>query len=931
MSKWSQSKNSGIAQSLETATTVVSISTATAPVAGQVLTAIDSEHADWEAGGGGYTDEDAQDAVGGIITDTATIALTYDDLAPQITADVRVDSITYSLIQNVSASDRLLGRSTAGAGDIEELTVGAGLLLAAGDLSSTITQYTDELAQDAVGAALDDTGTIAFTYDDAGNTITADVKAGSVDVSLMYASATDVLFGRDSALAGAGEEITPAAARTMLSLNNVENTALSTWAGSANLTTFGPGSVSYSEIQNVSATDKVLGRSTAGAGTVEEIPCTSTGRAALNTASAAALATVAGVGTGDSPTFTGGTFTGSVAITGNLVVSGATITGGVIELEGNYVTLNDSYITDAAITSGFVKVIDPTTTTTGVAVGGFVAGVAAVSNPTISVTSSAGFAANDIVSISGSGANDGLFEVLTAALNVITVRGVGLTSNTEAWARSQLTTAVGSGNVTKVAVAVDRTGTDGILERAYGSTVPMTYSDYYYATGTDVAVVDGGTGLSSYTTGDVLYASGAGTLAGLADIAVGNVLLSGGVGVAPSYGKVALGSAISGTLPVGNGGTGLTSYTTGDILYASAAGVVSGLADAAVGNALLSGGAGVAPAYGKVALASAVSGTLPATNGGTGSVLYAVGDLLSADTTTTLSKVAAVAVGKVLRSKGVSTLPAWEQVVLTTDVTGTLPVANGGTGVTTVAAEEAALVAVRPNVNLLGRIFPAFGGSGFASAIGYGSVPSLSGTAAAYRLNSAPCDFISETTSTTINTTAGYPAQSASHYTLGICRTVDLTFGTHATLTISANARLGIGLVASGSVVTTSAPPNNCIYGRLDGGVSSTWYWVNQGAAANNQTDTGYIMLASSFYRARFAFSSTQTVTVSLWIWTNGAAGSPGSWAVVPGTTSTITTNLLSDTTTMSHTQQIQNIVGGVGTAVTFYVGEVTFYSTGLG
>lgn len=74
------------------------------------------------------------------------------------------------------------------------------------------------------------------------------------------------------------------------------------------------------------------------------------------------------------------------------------------------------------------------------------------------------------------------------------------------------------------------------------------------------------------------------------------------------------------------------------------------------------------------------TGVTPATSGGTGQSSYAVGDLLYANTTTTLAKLASVATGSVLRAKGVGTAPAWEQVVLTTDVTGVLPVANGGTG-----------------------------------------------------------------------------------------------------------------------------------------------------------------------------------------------------------------------------------------------------------
>jgi len=53
-------------------------------------------------------------------------------------------------------------------------------------------------------------------------------------------------------------------------------------------------------------------------------------------------------------------------------------------------------------------------------------------------------------------------------------------------------------------------------------------------TGT-VPVNQGGTNLTSYTTGQLLYASGSGTLAGLSDVAVNSVLVSGGVATAPSY------------------------------------------------------------------------------------------------------------------------------------------------------------------------------------------------------------------------------------------------------------------------------------------------------------------------------------------------------------------------------------------------------------
>jgi hypothetical protein len=135
---------------------------------------------------------------------------------------------------------------------------------------------------------------------------------------------------------------------------------------------------------------------------------------------------------------------------------------------------------------------------------------------------------------------------------------------------------------------------------------------------TTVPATLGGTGLDTYTTGDILYAATSSTLAALADIATGNVLLSGGIGTAPSWGKVSLTSAISGTLPVANGGTAIASYAVGDILYASGTTALSKLADVATGNALISGGVTTAPAWGKIGLTTHVSGTLPVANGGTG-------------------------------------------------------------------------------------------------------------------------------------------------------------------------------------------------------------------------------------------------------------------------------------------------------------------------
>ena len=129
-----------------------------------------------------------------------------------------------------------------------------------------------------------------------------------------------------------------------------------------------------------------------------------------------------------------------------------------------------------------------------------------------------------------------------------------------------------------------------------------------------LSAAGGGTGIGSYAVGDLLYASATATLAKLAGVATGNALISGGVGAAPAWGKVALTTHISGVLPVANGGTNLSSFTVGDLLYASGTTALSKLADVAVGQVLVSGGVGVAPSWsGSLTL----SGTLTTLGGAT--------------------------------------------------------------------------------------------------------------------------------------------------------------------------------------------------------------------------------------------------------------------------------------------------------------------------
>ncbi len=134
---------------------------------------------------------------------------------------------------------------------------------------------------------------------------------------------------------------------------------------------------------------------------------------------------------------------------------------------------------------------------------------------------------------------------------------------------------------------------------------------------------------------------------GASSTAVNTLAASAGVlhnGLPPTWASVSLTNDVSGVLPGGNGGTGLSTAAIGDLLYASATTPTwSRLADVAVGSYLRSGGVNTAPLW----------STLVLPNAGT------TGDLFAATSTNTMGRITAVATGQVLTSAGTGTVPAW--------------------------------------------------------------------------------------------------------------------------------------------------------------------------------------------------------------------------------------------------------------------------------
>jgi hypothetical protein len=201
--------------------------------------------------------------------------------------------------------------------------------------------------------------------------------------------------------------------------------------------------------------------------------------------------------------------------------------------------------------------------------------------------------------------------------------------------------------------------------------------------GSALPVTSGGTGLTTiptngqlligngtgYTLNPLTPGAGIGVTNGVGAITVANTgVLSwagGSTGLTPS-GATTGAVTLAGTLGAGYGGTGLSTYAIGDLLYASGATALSRLADVATGNALISGGVATAPSWGKIGLTTHVSGILPIANGGTNGTATATAGAIAYGTGSAYAFTAAGTLGQVLTSAAAGT-PTW-----TTPTTGTV-------------------------------------------------------------------------------------------------------------------------------------------------------------------------------------------------------------------------------------------------------------------
>jgi len=322
-------------------------------------------------------------------------------------------------------------------------------------------------------------------------------------------------------------------------------------------------------------------------------------------------------------------------------------------------------------------------------------------------------------------------------------------------------TDAGTGTVTSVGLTAPSFLTVGSSPVTTSGTIDLTYS------GTAIPEANGGTAQTTYTTGDILYASASNTLAKLAVGTTGQVLkitagvpawatdtttgtvtsvaVSGGTtGLTTSGGPVTTSGTITlgGTLGVANGGTGvatLTGIAKGNGTGAFSA-AVAGTDYIAPGGALGTPSSGTLTNCTSLPLSTGVTGSLAVVNGGSGQTTYTDGQLLVGNSTgNTLTKATITAGSGISVTNGSGSIT-----IAATGSGGTVTsvdVSGGTTGLTTSGGP----VTGSGTITLAGTLAVANGGTGATTLTG---IVKGSGTGA-LSAATAGTDYVAPGTATT--------------------------------------------------------------------------------------------------------------------------------------------------------------------------------------
>ena len=304
----------------------------------------------------------------------------------------------------------------------------------------------------------------------------------------------------------------------------------------------------------------------------------------------------------------------------------------------------------------------------------------------------------------------------------------------------------------------------------YSAGTGLTLTGTTFSLTTPVATTLGGTGLTTFTAANrAIFSSGTTTLT-------------------------------AGTLPVAAGGTGHTAYTDGQLL-------IGKTSDGSLTQSTLTQGTGITISNGSGAITvtnSAPDQTVSLTGGGTTTIggSYPSFSISSADqyvgTVTSVGgtgTVSGITLTGTVTSTGSLTLGGTLSVDLASaTVTGTLPVANGGTGVTASTGSVAVVLSTSPT--LVTPILGAASATSIANALGAVGTPSYTFTG---DLNTGMWSPAADTLAFSTNgaevgrlTSAGYLEAVYSDKVValgntGTAKTIDLNTGNVFTATLTGN------------------------------------------------------------------------------------------------------------------------------------------------